>query len=109
MAKGLPAATPGRPTDFPTWYFDYVRTTLYDMWAQPSGVDATSGLSVEVTLRVHRDGSVSRKTITRRSGHAVLDQSVQSLLDSVSRFRPLPDTYRGAHRDITVSFTLTGL
>ncbi len=109
MSKGLPATRAGSPSDFPTWYFDYVRSTLYDLWIQPSGVAATSGLSVEVVFRVHRDGSVSRKTITRRSGNAALDQSVQSLCDTPIRFKPLPETYRGAHRDITISFSLTGL
>lgn len=109
MSKGLPLVRPGSPSDFPSWYFDYVRSTLYDLWVQPSGVDAASGLSVEVVFRVHRDGSVSRKTITRRSGNAALDQSVQSLCDMPLRLKPLPDTFRGPHRDITISFSLTGL
>lgn len=109
MAKGIPTSRPGRPSDFPTWYFDYVRSTLYDLWVQPSDVSASSGLNVEAVFRVQRDGSVTRKTITRRSGNAELDQSVQSLCDTPIRFKPLPDTYRGAYRDITISFSLTGL
>ncbi|MDZ4198060.1 MAG: TonB C-terminal domain-containing protein, partial [Kiritimatiellia bacterium] len=109
LAQNLPSRpVSSQPEEIPSWYFGLVKQAFYDIWAQPSGLSASSGLRVDATVRVCRDGSILRRTVTRRSGNSVMDASVQQALDAVNRLRPLPDTFRGAHRDITIAFELTG-
>ncbi len=110
LARGLPVTGPGTPTtdDLPGWYYDLVRQTLYEAWAQPSGLSATPGNAVHATLRVGRSGNIISRRITRASGIASLDASVQAALDSVTRLDPLPAGARGDYKDITIVFELTG-
>ncbi len=110
LASGLPARVPAAQDDFPFgWYFALVRKALYDAWTQPGGLSASSGLSVQVRIRVERDGTVSRREILRPSGHAGMDESVRRAMDAVRKLPPLPDGYRGAFRDITIEFELTDI
>ncbi len=110
LARGFPERDPKPRDDFPFgWYFALVKQTLYEAWTQPSGLTASSGLSVQVRIRVERDGTISRREIIRPSGNAAMDESVRRAIDAVRRLRPLPDAYRGAYRDITIEFELTNL
>jgi protein TonB len=97
----------GSTTDFPfNWYLALVRQTMYEAWIQPSELSG-NGLVSEVKIRVHRDGSISNRNLTRPSGNAVMDQSVMKAIRSVSRLKPLPDKFSGPYRDITIDFELT--
>jgi len=114
LAAGLPtasrtaretsAAVPGGTSD---WYLAVVHKLLYDAWDQPTGAGLSPGTTVFVSLRVARDGTVVRSEIIRRSGHLVLDQSIQQALDRVRKLPPLPDSWVGQYRDIQVAFELT--
>ncbi len=110
LKQGMPAQATGTPAadDLPPSYYAQIRVAMYEAWQQPGGLSARSGLSVLVSVRVQRDGSVTRKEILRRSGNALMDQSVQRALDATSRLPALPSSFRGAYRDITVEFELSG-
>ncbi len=111
LASGAPfsgGSARGDP-DLAAWYYALVRQAMYDAWVQPGGLSASAGLSVDVEIRVMRDGSITRRQITRRSGHGLMDDSVQRAIDQVSRLRPLPDQFSGPYRDITVTFELAQL
>jgi TonB family protein len=69
------------------WYYDSVKQQMYAVWQQPAG--APIGLTVTATVRVERDGTVSLKSITRRTGNALFDQSVQNALNMTTRL-PIP-------------------
>ena len=69
------------------WYYDSVKQQMYAVWQQPAG--APIGLIAVATVRVERDGTVSLKSITRRTGNASFDQSVQSALNATTRL-PIP-------------------
>jgi colicin import membrane protein len=69
------------------WYYDRVKQQMYAVWQQPAG--APVGLTATAVVRVERDGTVSVKSITRRSGNAQFDQSVQSALNTTTRL-PIP-------------------
>ncbi len=108
LARGLPASAAAPQNDFPFgWYFALVRQTLYDAWIQPSGISSAAGRTALVTIRVERDGTISRRQLVKSSGDARMDDSVLQAVNSVKKIRPLPDQYRGAYRDITVEFELT--
>lgn len=84
-------------------YYEGVERQMYAVWQQPTGVPVS--LTVAAVVRVERDGRVSLKSITRRSGHAALDQSVQNALNATTRLPAppagLPD------RNITIEFELS--
>jgi TonB family protein len=69
------------------WYYDSVKQQMYAVWQQPAG--APVGLTAVATVRVERNGTVSLKSITRRSGNLLFDQSVQSALNATTRL-PIP-------------------
>jgi len=68
-------------------YYDSVKQQMYDVWQQPAG--APIGTTATATVRVERDGTVSLKSITSRSGNVPFDQSVQSALNVTVRL-PIP-------------------
>lgn len=92
----------------PAWYYALVKQTLYEAWQQPSGNALPPGVSASVEIRVQRDGSIARRALTSPSGHAMMDRSVMTAVESVSRLRALPSSYPEAHKDITITFELTG-
>jgi colicin import membrane protein len=83
-------------------YYDSVTRQMYSVWRQPAG--APIGLSAAALIRVERDGSVSVKSITRRSGNAQFDQSVQSALTATTRL-PIPPANL-PDRNISIEFSL---
>ncbi len=85
------------------WYYDRVKQQMYSVWQQPSG--APIGLTASATLRVERDGTVSSKSITRRSGNLLFDQSVQNALNSTARL-PVPPSDLPS-RTIEIEFALS--
>ena len=97
------------PTDFPfAWYYALVREKMYSAWEQPSGLSA-SGLRALVSIRVHKDGSITQKKLVHSSGHAQMDESVMKAVRSVSKLKALPPQFGGSYKDITVEFELTGM
>lgn len=97
------------PADaFPAaWYYALVRQTMYDAWNQPSTLSNTAGLVVEVTIRVMRDGTIVKREVNRRSGNALMDDSVQKAVNSVYQLKPLPPEFGGPYKDIVIEFELT--
>ena len=81
-------------------YYDSVKQQMYAVWQQPAG--APIGLTATATVRVERDGTVSSKSITRRSGNGTFDQSVQSALNATVRL-PVPPADLPS-RDIEIEF-----
>ena len=84
-------------------YYDTVKQRMYGVWHQPAG--APIGLTATAVIRVERDGAVSSKVLTRRSGHPAFDQSVQNALNATARLpappADLPD------RNISIEFMLS--
>jgi TonB family protein len=78
--------------------------TAYDRaWVLPAGVAADSATTT-VTVTIARDGTVISSSITRFSGNADVDQSVQATLDRVRYAAPLPDDAKEDQRTITIYF-----
>lgn len=84
-------------------YYDSIKQRMYAVWQQPA--NAPKGIPVTASIRVERDGTVSFKSISRRSGNAQFDQSVQNALNATTRLpappADLPDL------NITVEFVLS--
>ena len=85
-------------------YYDSIKQQMYGVWQQPAG--APIGLLAIATIRVERDGTISSKSITSRTGNAQFDQSVQNALNATTRLPP-PPTDPSFIRDIEVKFELS--
>lgn len=84
-------------------YYDSVKQQMYAVWQQPVG--APIGLTATASIRVERNGTVSLKSITRRSGNAQFDESVQKALNATIRLpMPPPDL---PDRNISIEFVLS--
>lgn len=108
LARGLPTQATSSMSEFPfAWYLSLVRQTMYDAWKQPSGLSASSGFYALVEIEVRKDGTITRRSLVRPSGHAAMDQSVMAAVRSVERLKPLPDGYAENARTITIEFRLS--
>ena len=71
----------------------------------PDGItddNATTAASVTIA----RDGTVVSSRITRSSGNAGVDRSVQVTLDRVKWAAPLPDTATENQRTVNINFNV---
>ena len=83
-------------------YYDSINRQMKAVWQQPSGVPL--GTTATTTIRIRRDGTVSSKLISRRSGNTQFDQSVQNTLNVTTQL-PTPPAEL-ADCNITVEFVL---
>jgi TonB family protein len=84
-------------------YYDSVKQQMYGVWQQPAG--APIGLTATATIQIERNGIVSSKSITRRSGNVPFDQSVQNALNATSQL-PVPPADLPS-RTIEIEFVLS--
>ena len=98
------------PDDFPfDWYYALVRRAFYEVWDQPSSASVRPGAVTRVSIRVQRDGRITRTTLAQGSGNDAMDASVLRAVNAVARLKELPAQYPGDYKDITVDFELTGM
>lgn len=84
---------------------DILRTICFNNWHEPSDVVSEDGV-VKVTFTIARDGTVISSRITKPSGDAALDRSVQRALDSINTIAPFPDGWKESQRQFQISFNL---
>ena len=78
--------------------------SIYDRaWTSPENITKDDAVT-EATVTISRDGQVISSRITRRSGDASLDASVQRALDRVSFVAPFPDGATDSERTFTIFF-----
>lgn len=82
-------------------YDQTVLARFYAVWQQPAS--APVGCSASAVIRIESDGQISSKTISRRSGNSIFDQSVQAALNAVAR---LPKPPEGFRKSTTIDFVL---
>jgi colicin import membrane protein len=72
-------------------------------WTQQD-VAADEDTTVEALVIIARDGTVISGRITRRSGNASVDRSVQATLDRVKYAAPLPENAKEDQREVPITF-----
>lgn len=111
-ARPAPAGTPGRTSisvsRFPyVWYISIIQGKVSSNWKQPSDrLVSEEALSVRVSFRISRSGSVDAITVRKSSGRTTIDQSAAKAVRSSAPFPPLPDDYRDDRLDVTIDFTV---
>ncbi|MDD4736579.1 MAG: TonB family protein [Kiritimatiellae bacterium] len=92
----------------PSWYYREVQQAMFDRWQQPSDLAAAAGRVTRVSIRVMKNGTITRRELVSSSGVPLMDSSVMTAIESVPRLSPLPGTFLGDSKDIIIDFQLTG-
>jgi TonB family protein len=105
---GTPGRTSIKVSRFPyAWYISIIQGKVSSNWKQPSDrLVSEEALSVRVSFRISRDGSVDAITVRESSGRSTIDQSAAKAVRSSAPFPPLPDDYRDDRLDVTIDFTV---
>jgi TonB family protein len=91
-----------------SWYLSVIQGKVTSNWEQPSARLVTEdALTVLVSFRIKRDGSLDALTVRRPSGRSTLDQSATKAVRDSAPFPPLPTEYREGYLDVTIEFTVT--
>ena len=97
--------TAGKVADY---YLTMLQGKITRNWKQPSArFTGGEALTVRVSFRVLRSGDVAALNVARTSGWTTVDQSALQAVRASAPFAPLPDTYKDAHLDVTIDFTVT--
>ena len=107
-STGVDVTTPGVPTGSGpsvAAFNDILKSIYFNNWHEPSDVTSEDGV-VKVTVTVARDGSVIASRISKSSGDAAVDRSVQRTLENVTFIKPFPEDWKESQRQFQLSFSL---
>ena len=107
-STGVDVTTPGTPTGIGpsvAAFNDILKSIYFNNWHEPSDVTSEDGV-VKVTVTIARDGSVIASRISKSSGDAAVDRSVQRTLENVTFIKPFPEDWKESQRQFQLSFSL---
>jgi TonB family protein len=84
-------------------FLQAVKSVYQGAWVVPDGITDDNATTAAV-VTIARDGTVVSSHITRSSGNAGVDRSVQVTLDRVKWAAPLPDTATENQRTVDINF-----
>lgn len=84
-------------------YADYVHQIYDDAWLTPD-LMTDQEVQVEVRIIIHRSGRIIEARISKKSGSAALDRSVQSALDRVRSLKAFPESALDQQRTFIINF-----
>jgi len=90
------------------WYGDMLHDRFYSAWIQPTtNVPSGTKISTLVSVRIEKDGRVSKFEIARPSGNATVNESVAAVARQISQVDPPPTgLIKGDHYDVKINFEL---
>lgn len=96
--------------DLPSSYYLHVRQVVFAKWSdeKPSRDTVIHGATATVSITVERSGRITRRSLHRKSGSPVLDASALRAVNKVRELDPLPQSFKGKTKVITIDFELTG-
>jgi TonB family protein len=86
-------------------FLDAVKSVYARAWIVPDGVTDDSATAI-ASVTIARDGTVVSSRITRASGNALVDTSVQAVLNRVRTAAPLPDSAKEDQRTVSIKFNV---
>jgi len=84
-------------------YYGQLSSYLYGRWKQPQ-IPQDYQATIEVT--VSKWGTVLKKRIVQRSGNSIMDNSVQRMLNSLTKLPKLPSSSKDSELTITITLKL---
>jgi len=90
------------------WYGNMLHDRFYSAWIQPTkNVPSGAKISTLVSVRIEKDGSVSKFEIAKPSENATVNESVTAVAKQVSQVDPPPTgLIKGDHYDVKINFEL---
>jgi TonB family protein len=90
------------------WYGNMLHDRFYSAWIQPTTkVPSGKKISTLVSVRIEKDGRVSKFEITKPSGNATVNESVTAVARQVSHVdAPPTGLIKGDHYDVKINFEL---
>jgi periplasmic protein TonB len=90
------------------WYGNMLHDRFYSAWIQPTtNVPSGTKMSTLVTVRIEKDGRVSKFEIAKPSENATVNESVAAVAKQVSQVDPPPTgLIKGDHYDVKINFEL---
>ena len=90
------------------WYGNMLHDRFYSAWIQPTtNVPSGAKISTLVTVRIEKDGRVSRFEIAKPSGNATVNESVAAVAKQISQVdAPPTGLIKGNHYDVKINFEL---
>jgi TonB family protein len=90
------------------WYGNMLHDRFYSAWIQPTtNVPSGAKISTLVSVRIEKDGRVSKFEIAKPSENATVNESVAAVAKQVSQVDPPPTgLIKGDHYDVKINFEL---
>jgi TonB family protein len=90
------------------WYGNMLHDRFYSAWIQPTtNVPSGEKISTLVSVRIEKDGRVSKFEIAKPSKNATVNESVAAVAKQVSQVDPPPPgLIKGDHYDVKINFEL---
>jgi TonB family protein len=90
------------------WYGDMLHDRFYSAWIQPTtNIPSDTKISTLVSVRIEKDGRVSKFEIAKPSTNATVNESVAAVAKQVSHVDPPPTgLIKGDHYDVKINFEL---
>jgi TonB family protein len=90
------------------WYGNMLHDRFYSAWIQPTtNVPSGAKISTLVTVRIEKDGRVSKFEIAKPSANATVNESVAAVAKQISQVDPPPTgLIKGDHYDVKINFEL---
>jgi TonB family protein len=90
------------------WYGNMLHDRFYSAWIQPTtNVPSGAKISTLVTVRIEKDGRVSKFEIAKPSENATVNESVAAVAKQISQVDPPPTgLIKSDHYDVKINFEL---
>jgi len=90
------------------WYGNMLHDRFYSAWIQPTmNVPSGAKISTLVTVRIEKDGRVSKFEIAKPSVNATVNESVAAVAKQISQVDPPPTgLIKADHYDVKINFEL---
>jgi TonB family protein len=98
---GSGTSATGQKNDFAD-YFNKIFVEMYNAWQSPFGI--ANGTETLVTIRIEKNGNISKVSLASSSGKKEMDDSALTAANSVKKLPPLPDGLGSSYAEITVHF-----
>jgi periplasmic protein TonB len=111
IGKNISSSTPveipgvGGPGPVSVNYGSIISSKYFDAWSPPTDVEESLA-TAEASVTIARDGSVISAHVTKSSGNASLDRSIENALSAVTFIEPFPASFKQQQITVTVPFNL---
>ena len=102
------SASGGSSTSEFGWYGNMLHDRFYSAWIQPTtNIPSGAKISTLVTVRIEKDGHVSKFEIAKPSANATVNESVAAVAKQINQVDPPPTgLIKGDHYDVKINFEL---